>query len=197
MIFADESLMKELSPLQKGVLEHLGRFTLAEIALRRKEWRSHRFFECCLVRIPWKKLKIDSVEERNAFDWDIVSEYRLSLVRDIPLRQEKKPVPVDNWPEKQFCHPENYPGRSDWEYNFSYLMGIGRNLDDMLANFLEQCDMLFDGWHLEMCPDNCEDRFDTGTCRAKWQEEIDEEECLRELEEERDEEKCLKELEEE
>ena len=179
MLIAEKTLLDELSTLQKKVLEHVTHFCLADVVLERGEERFSKF-QCYLSRIPKDELDFDSEEEYLESALKLAPDYQLALERDVPLKVETKTILLDQWLEKQFCHPEKHPGECSWELNYCQLQCSGRDIDEMLAELLERLELLFDGWHLEL-DDVCENRYSMKSYRAMWKDEVEEQECLGEL----------------
>ena len=184
MLIGEKRLLDGLSPLQKKVLEHITHLCLADVVLERRDGEVPTF-ECYLTRIPHDELDYDSEEECQASAQEIAPDYMLALERDVPLKPETKPILLDQWPEKQFCHPERHPGECSWQLNYCQLQGSGKEIDEMLWELLERLELLFDGWHLEL-DDDCEKRYSMNSYRAMWHEEVAEQECLEQLEEEKE-----------
>ena len=180
MILADRTVLDKLSPLQAKVLAHIGRFCLADVVLA----KDGRRFTCRLARIPREKLNHASEAEYKASALALAPDHLLALERDIPLAPVARPIVLDKWPEKQFCHPERFPGESSRSVNCCPLDVSGEKLDEALTALLDLLELLFDGWHLAL-EDECDGQYSMKSYRAMWQDEVDVQQCLEELEAER------------
>lgn len=179
MLIAEKIFMDALTPLQRNVVNLVHSLCCADVVISGKP----KDAEVYLVRIPRTELDrkdFDSEEEYLEEALVLAPDYQLALERDVPLKVETKAILLDQWPEKQFCHPEKHPGECSWELNYCQLLGAGSDLDEMLAELLERLELLFDGWHLEMDA-VCEKRYSMKSYRAVWKEEVEEQECLGEL----------------
>ena len=184
MLIVEKRLLDGLSTLQKKVLEHITHLCLADVVLERRDGDVPTF-ECYLTRVPYDELNYDSEEEYLASAQEIAPDYMLALERDVSLKPETKPILLDQWPEKQFCHPEKHPGECSWQLNYCQLQCSGKEIDEVLWELLECLELLFDGWHLEL-DDVSEKRYSMNSYRAMWHDEIDEQECLDQLDAEKE-----------
>jgi len=181
MLIAEKNLREVLTPLQKNVLALLHNLCCADVVITGEPTQ----IEIYLVRIPREELDrsdFDSEEEYIEEALELAPDYQLAMERDVPLKIESKTILLDQWPEKQFCHPETSPGECSIGLNYCPLQCEG-TLEDTLAELLGLIEMLFDGWHLAL-DEECHSRYSYQTHRAIWSSELEEQECREQLENE-------------